>query len=104
MISPGEIERVAVQHARVSEAVALGVPSNLPGGEDEIALVVTATNGTRLDLSDLVSFCRSHLPRFMVPRYYEIVDDFPRTETQRIQKGELRRRGVAGSLDVGSRG
>lgn len=103
MISPVEIERIAIQHEDVSEAVAFGVPSDIPGGEEEVALVVTAMIGTRLDLTDLVSFCRSRLPRFMMPRYYEIIDDFPRTETQRIQKAELRRRGVAGCLDVESR-
>jgi len=33
------------------------------------------------------------MPRFMVPRYLEIVDDLPRTEaTLRVQKIKLRER------------
>lgn len=104
MISPGEIERVAVQCGGVAEAAVVGVPSEIPGGEDDIALFVSATVGAHFDFDDLASFCRSRLPRFMVPRYYGVVDEFPRTETQRIQKVELRRRGVTGCFDLGSRG
>jgi crotonobetaine/carnitine-CoA ligase len=41
-------------------------------------------------LEDLVE----RLPYFMVPRYYEVLDALPRTPTSKVQKGELRKRGV----------
>ena len=35
------------------------------------------------------------MPRFMLPRYVEVVDDLPRTEaSMRVRKHELRNQGV----------
>ena len=35
------------------------------------------------------------MPKFMLPRYVEVFDDFPRNETSmRVRKHELRDRGV----------
>ena len=35
------------------------------------------------------------MPRFMLPRYVEVVDDLPRTEaSMRVRKHEIRARGV----------
>ena len=35
------------------------------------------------------------MPRFMLPRYVQVLDDFPRNETTgRVRKNELRERGV----------
>jgi crotonobetaine/carnitine-CoA ligase len=34
------------------------------------------------------------MPHFMVPRYIDMVDDLPRTPTQKVQKHLLRQRGV----------
>jgi crotonobetaine/carnitine-CoA ligase len=34
------------------------------------------------------------MPRFMVPRYIEIIDELPKTPTDRVKKKELRARGV----------
>jgi crotonobetaine/carnitine-CoA ligase len=38
------------------------------------------------------------MPRFMLPRYVEVVDDLPRTEaSMRVRKHELRNQGVTDS-------
>jgi crotonobetaine/carnitine-CoA ligase len=35
------------------------------------------------------------MPKFMLPRYVEVVDDLPRTEaSMRVRKHEIRARGV----------
>ena len=39
-------------------------------------------------------YLQDKLARFAVPRYIRIVEDFPRTETFRIKKGELKSTGV----------
>jgi crotonobetaine/carnitine-CoA ligase len=47
------------------------------------------------DPAALVAFLEPRMPRFMVPRYVEVVDDLPRTEaSMRVRKHELRQRGV----------
>jgi carnitine-CoA ligase len=98
-ISPVEIERAALAHPDVAEAAAVGVPSDLPGGEDDVALFVRAREGASLDPSTVLVACEERLAGFMVPRYIGIVDEFPRTETQRVQKFALRERGAAGCFD-----
>jgi carnitine-CoA ligase len=99
-ISPVEIERAALDHVDVAEAAAVGVPSDLPGGEDDVALFVLPRSGASLDPQAVVRVCEERLAPFMVPRYVGIVDEFPRTETQRVQKFALRERGVEGCFDT----
>jgi crotonobetaine/carnitine-CoA ligase len=45
--------------------------------------------------AELVEFLIPRMPRFMVPRYVEVMDDLPRVETSlRVKKTDLRSRGV----------
>jgi crotonobetaine/carnitine-CoA ligase len=45
--------------------------------------------------SELCDELAARMTRFMVPRYVEFVERLPKTQaTERIVKGELRRRGV----------
>ena len=55
--------------------------------------------GKRLDPLDLIRWCESHLAYFQIPRYVELVDDFPRTPTERIRKDQLST-SVAGCFDL----
>jgi crotonobetaine/carnitine-CoA ligase len=34
------------------------------------------------------------MPRFMVPRYVEVVDSLPRTPTEKVRKDQLRAAGI----------
>jgi len=55
-ISPVEIERAVLAHPHVAEAAAVGVPSDLVGGEEEIAVFVLARPG--IDLLAESAFCQ----------------------------------------------
>ena len=46
------------------------------------------------DLPELARHCDARLPRFAVPRYYDIVADLPRTENGKVLKYRLREQGV----------
>ena len=50
--------------------------------------------GSRLDEMELMRFCEPRLPYFAVPSFLEFFDDLPRTENGKIQKFQLRERGV----------
>lgn len=91
-ISSFEVEASVNQHPDVFESAAVAVPSEF--GEDEIMLVVSAKEGRTLEPAEIHAFCSKRLPRFMVPRYVRIVDELPKTPTQKIQKGRLRERGL----------
>jgi carnitine-CoA ligase len=58
--------------------------------DEEVKLVVVAQPGAEIDPAELVAFLADRLPRFMVPRYVEVVDALPKTPTQRVRKHVLR--------------
>jgi crotonobetaine/carnitine-CoA ligase len=89
-ISSMEVEVVVVEHPHVLECAAFGVPAAL--GEEEVMVAVVAGDG--FDPADLIEFLAPRLPRFMVPRYVAVVDELPRTSTEKIQKEALRAAGV----------
>jgi crotonobetaine/carnitine-CoA ligase len=92
MISSQDVEAAALGHASVAEAAAVGVPAEL--GEEEVKLVVRLRSGASLDPAELLGHCRRSLPDFAVPRYYEIVDELPRTSTHKVEKHRLRQAGI----------
>ncbi len=91
-ISSFEVETIIEGHPAVEECAAFGVPSEL--GEDEVMIWVTVKTGMELDIKDLIRHCAESMAYFMVPRYVDVVDEIPRTETMRVQKGDMKKRGV----------
>lgn len=89
-VSAWEVESVANRHPAVSESALIGVPG--PLGEEDLALFVTPAHSAAPDPHELITWCQSRLPSYMVPQYIMIIDRFDKTPSQRIIKGELRRR------------
>jgi crotonobetaine/carnitine-CoA ligase len=88
-ISSFEVETEVNMHPSVVESAAIGVPSE--HGEEEIKVLVVAKPGAELSPEELIHFLIPRMPRFMVPRYVELVAEFPKTEaTLRVKKYELR--------------
>lgn len=88
-ISAFEIEDIIVQHPAVQEVAAYAVPSEM--SEDEVCVsVVLKTNATMTE-RELIEFCIDNMAHYMVPRFVQITSSLPRTETQKVQKAELRR-------------
>ncbi|GMU77371.1 MAG: acyl-CoA synthetase [Acidimicrobiia bacterium] len=88
-ISSFEVEALVNQHPDVTESAAIGVPSEYL--EDEVKVCVVRVAGSTLTEAELIEFLVPHMPKFMVPRYVELVDALPKTEgTMRTQKYQLR--------------
>jgi crotonobetaine/carnitine-CoA ligase len=88
-ISSFEVEQFVLEHPDVAEVAAIGVPSE--HGEDEIKIVVVLQRGSLVTPGELIDFLAPRMPRYMVPRYVELVDSLPHTEaTNRVRKVELR--------------
>lgn len=94
-ISSFEIERILDTHPQVRESAAVGVPSEL--GEEDVMVVIVATGD--IDCAELVAFCQQRMADFMVPRYVRIVQQLPKTATQRVEKYQLRKFGLKGVWD-----
>lgn len=95
-VSAYEVEQAVLKHPDLIEAAVVGVDSEL--GEQDIALYYVEREPGRLEFPALEAWCRQQLGDFMVPRYFCPVAAFPKTETQRVQKGilhdEVRLRGA----------
>ncbi len=91
-ISSFEVENIVEKHPAVAVCAAFGVPSEL--GEDEVMIAVQLKPGAELDHRDLIRHCAGNMAYFMVPRYIDVVEEIPRTETLRVQKSDMKKRGV----------
>ena len=91
-ISAFEVEEVIKLHPAVLDAAAFGVPSDLT--EDDVMVAVVARAGHAVDPEELVAFCATRMARHMVPRYVDVVEALPRTPTEKVEKAQLRERGV----------
>lgn len=94
--SVGQVEDVVNQFDGVLESVVLGVPNE--NGEEDVALLVVAGPGAALDLQWLRSRCERELPEWMVPRYLELRDAFPKTPTQKIERYRLKEEGIGPNM------
>jgi crotonobetaine/carnitine-CoA ligase len=84
-VSAAELEFVAMAHEQIVEAAAYGVPGEF--GEDEVKLDVVCSGD--VDLHELHAWLAERLPRYMVPRYLERRDAFPKTPSMRTEKHKL---------------
>jgi carnitine-CoA ligase len=90
-ISSFEVEREVLSYPDIQEVACVAVPSEF--GEDEVKVFVKIREDVRFDPAELVHYLIPRMPYFMVPRYIERLDGFPKTPTDRIKKFELRARG-----------
>jgi crotonobetaine/carnitine-CoA ligase len=85
-VSAPELEWVALRHEAVVEAAAYGVPS--PLGEEDVKLDVVLQEAVTVEA--LHVWLSGNLPRFMVPRFLEIRESFPKTPSERVEKYKLK--------------
>lgn len=91
-ISALEVESACLKHPDVLECAVIGVPSEL--GEEEVMLFIVPVENRKPDPAEIVKFLENHLPRYAIPRYIEIIDELPKTETHRVRKNILKEKGV----------
>jgi len=91
-ISSYEVEKVINSHTSVLESAAVAVKSEL--GEDEVMVCLALKKDSTVGPEELIGFCEERMAYFMIPRYVRIMQDLPKTQTQRIQKFQLRDEGV----------
>jgi crotonobetaine/carnitine-CoA ligase len=91
-ISSFEVENEVTAFAAVREAAAVGVPSE--HGEDEVLVVVAAVEGAVIDPLALFNFLQPRMAHFMLPRFIRVMDELPKTPTQKIMKHLLKEAGV----------
>ena len=86
-VYPNEIEDVLMQHPKVREAAAIGVPSDLSG---EAVKVCVVKKDHTLTKEELLDHCRRQLTGYKVPKIIEFRDELPKTNVGKILRRELR--------------
>jgi crotonobetaine/carnitine-CoA ligase len=85
-VPEGSIHRVLAEDPEVRDVHVYGVPaaSGAPGESDVVAAVVAFDPG-RLDPEALFARCAERLERAYVPDYIQVVDELPKTATEKVQ-------------------
>jgi fatty-acyl-CoA synthase len=87
-VAAGEIEGYIITHPAVAQVAVVGAPDRRYG---EVAVAyVQLEPGASLTHEELVAFCMDEIASYKVPRYVRIVEEFPVTASQKVQKVALR--------------
>jgi len=57
-----------------------------------VKVFIVPQDGEAFDKAGLLNFCTERMPRYMVPKYIEVMDDLPKTSSGKIDYPSLRRR------------
>jgi fatty-acyl-CoA synthase len=93
-IYPREIEEFLYSHPDIADVQVIGVPDE-KYGEELCAWVRLREGADMLTVEALREFCKGRLAHYKVPRYVQVVDEFPMTVTGKIRKVEMRDRSVS---------
>ena len=99
-ISSMEVENVLRGLPGVVEAAVYAVPS--PQGEDDVMAALEVDGSWVGDFEAVLVRCYGELAYFAIPRYIRVVDQMPRTESEKVRKDVLRGEGV--TADTWDRG
>jgi long-chain acyl-CoA synthetase len=86
-IYPREIEEVLVLHPKVREVAVIGVKDEVRGETPKAFVLVR--EGMTVDEKELRAFCRDKLAAYKVPKFFEVLADFPRTPSGKVLKRML---------------
>ncbi len=88
-ISSYEVEELVGEHPDVRLCAAVGVPAS-EGDEEEVAVFAVMRPGAEVGAEEFKEWLHRNLPRHMRPGHVRLLDDLPRTPTNKIQKFRLR--------------
>jgi benzoate-CoA ligase len=101
-VSPIEVEATLIEHGAVLEAAVVGVEDR-DGLVKPKAFVVLATGrtaSTELE-EDLRAFVKQRIASYKCPRWFEFVEELPKTATGKIQRFKLRAAAQPARADQG---
>ncbi len=100
-VNPGFVEKVIADQPAVSDVFVYGVPaaSGAPGEKDVVAAIVPQP-GARIDPQAIFAACRAGLEANFVPSYLQVVDEIPKTASEKPQERFLLERFSPGAPNV----
>jgi len=85
-VSPAFVEKVIAEVPGVTDVFVYGVhlPSNVPGEKEVVAAI--EVDEKRFDPNALIEACRKNLESNFVPSYLQLVDEIPKTASEKPQE------------------
>lgn len=88
-IEISEVEAVIANHENVDEVAVFAIETL--NGEKELTAVILLKQGKELDNKLLMSYCKKLLPSYSIPSRINIMKDFPRTSSAKIDRGAIKK-------------
>jgi crotonobetaine/carnitine-CoA ligase len=100
-INTGFIEKLIAEQPAVSDVFVYGVPaaSGAPGEKDVVAAIVPVP-GVPFEPKKVLEACRNGLEPNFVPAYLQVVDEIPKTVSEKPQERYLLERFVPGGPGI----
>ncbi|MCI2425146.1 long-chain-fatty-acid--CoA ligase [Candidatus Acetothermia bacterium] len=97
-VYPAEIENYLFTHPKVQNVSVIGVPDEVMG--EVVMAFIIPKEKTVLTAEEIMDFCSGAIANFKMPRYIQIVNELPMTQSGKVQKYKLRE-SAAQSLAAG---
>ncbi len=91
-VSSIEVETEVLGFPAVAEAAVVGIPSEK--GDEEILVAVVIKSGQSFEAKALAEYLVPRMPHYMVPRYIRVLQELPRTPTNKVKKADVRNEGL----------
>jgi acyl-CoA ligase (AMP-forming) (exosortase A-associated) len=88
-ISPTEVEESLFQSGKVRHAAVIGIPDEILG--QHIKAYVVPKDPECRDAEALINACAERMPKYMVPKVIEFLDELPKTTSGKVDYPALRR-------------
>lgn len=91
-IYPREVEEFLYTHPKVLDVQVVGVPD--PKYGEQVLACIRVKPGEALTEEEVLAYCQGKIARYKIPRYIQVVDEYPMTASGKIQKFKLREQAI----------
>lgn len=92
-IYPREVDEVLYTHPKVAEAVTVGIPDAYRG--ETVKVFIVLKEGAEATDQEMITFCKSKLAPYKVPKYIEFRPSIPKSAVGKILRKILREEEIA---------
>jgi crotonobetaine/carnitine-CoA ligase len=86
-IDPAPVEKVLAEHPIVKDVFVYGVPARSGTvGEKDLVAALVIDRDHRFDRSELLDYCRQRLQNNCIPSYLQVVEEIPKTASEKPQE------------------